>query len=114
MSAVEIEPDVGRIRALNDAFRTTFVGGVVCVAPGVEALDADTKRDLLAGVREFDRFEAANDPFEEHEFGELTVAGTSFFWKIDCYDRKCRRGSVDPTDPSVTTRVLTILRADEY
>ena len=31
-----------------------------------------------------------------------------------CYDRATEFGSPDPTDPAVTTRVLTIMRADEY
>jgi hypothetical protein len=30
------------------------------------------------------------------------------------YDRKTEFGSSDPADPAVTTRVLTIMRADEY
>jgi hypothetical protein len=36
------------------------------------------------------------------------------FWKIDSYDRNTEFGSPDPADPDVTTRVLTIMRADEY
>jgi len=31
-------PDPAEIRSLNDAFRTSFVGGVVLVTAGVEAL----------------------------------------------------------------------------
>ncbi|MGO9419614.1 DUF3768 domain-containing protein [Roseiarcus sp.] len=30
------------------------------------------------------------------------------------YDRATEFGSPDPADPAVTTRVLTIMRADEY
>lgn len=114
MSATLIEPDVGRMRALNDAFRSTFVGGAVFVTAGIEALEPETRKTLLEKVREFDAFDHANDPFEEHDFGELTVAGTRCFWKIDCYDRRCKRASPDPTNPELTTRVLTVLRADEY
>jgi hypothetical protein len=43
-----------------------------------------------------------------------TKGGVRYFWKVDCYDRATEFGSPDPTDPAVTTRVLTILRADEY
>ena len=43
-----------RIRALNDAFRRTFVGGMVMITAGVEALPVDLRRSLLAKVRAFD------------------------------------------------------------
>ena len=37
-----------RIRALNDAFRRTFVGGAVMITAGVEALPVEQRRSLLA------------------------------------------------------------------
>ncbi|MFZ2108608.1 MAG: DUF3768 domain-containing protein [Roseiarcus sp.] len=36
------------------------------------------------------------------------------FRKIDYYDRATEMGSPDPADPAATTRVLTIMLADEY
>lgn len=114
MSAMLLEPDIVLIRQLNDTFRSTFVGGAVFVTPGVEAFDLETRKDLLEKVRQFSAFDHVRDPFEEHDFGELTVAGTRFFWKIDCYDKRCKRASEDPCNPDLTTRVLTILRADEH
>jgi hypothetical protein len=65
-------------------------------------------------VRGFAKFEPANDPYGEHDFGAVDVAGQKFFWKIDYYDSKMEFGSDDPADPAKTTRVLTIMRADEY
>jgi hypothetical protein len=108
------ESKADRIRALNDAFRRTFVGGAVMVTQGVEAMPLDQRRSLLQKVRSFDAFCEDNDPHHEHDFGSVDEAGVRCFWKIDCYDRKTEFGSPDPADPSVTTRVLTIMLADEY
>ena len=41
-------------------------------------------------------------------------ATSAAFRKIDYYDRATEAGSPDPADPAVTTRVLTLMRADEY
>lgn len=114
MSAMLLEPDIIHIRQLNDRFRSTFVGGAVYVTPAVEALEPEVRKTLLEKVRAYSAFDHKADPFEEHDFGELTVAETRFFWKIDCYDRRCKRASPDPCNPDLTTRVLTILRADEH
>jgi hypothetical protein len=55
-----------------------------------------------------------NDPHGEHDFGAIDEDGVRFFWKIDTYDRDMSAHSPDPTDPKVTTRVLTIMPAEEY
>jgi Protein of unknown function (DUF3768) len=36
------------------------------------------------------------------------------FWKIDLYDREMELMSPDPANPDVTTRILTVMLADEY
>ena len=103
-----------RIRDLNDAFRRTFVGGAVMITAGVEAMPSDQRRSLLQKVRAFGAFTEDNDPHGEHDFGSVDEGGVRCFWKIDYYDRATEMGSPDPADPAVTTRVLTIMRADEY
>ena len=108
------ETKADRIRSLNDAFRRTFVGGAVMITQGVEAMPLDQRRSLLQKIRSFDAFSEDNDPHHEHDFGSVDEAGVRCFWKIDYYDRKTEFGSPDPADSPVTTRVLTIMLAEEY
>jgi hypothetical protein len=103
-----------RIRVLNDNFRSTFVGGQVVMTQGVNELPIDTKARLLLAVQRFNEFSTDNDPHGEHDFGSFEIDGEKHFWKIDYYALDMDRGSEDPADPEKTTRVLTIMRADEY
>ena len=103
-----------RIRLLNDNFRTTFIGGRVLLTAGVSELPMDTKAQALLKVQSFTEFTSGNDPYSEHDFGSFELAGDTFFWKIDYYDRDMEGGSEDPADPYLTTRVLTIMFAAEY
>jgi hypothetical protein len=103
-----------RIRALNDALRATFQGGKVMLTTSVDALPSDVKAmaiRMVATSRDFDR---DNDPHGEHDFGSFELAGRTFFWKIDYYDRYLAAGSDDPADPEQTIRVLTIMLAEDY
>jgi hypothetical protein len=99
---------------LNDNFRSTFVGGVVQLTSGVDALCREVKAKVLRRVREFKHFNEDNDPHGEHDFGSFNIAGSRFFFKIDYYDRELSNGSEDPADTSKTARVLTIMLASEY
>ena len=103
-----------KVGALNDAFRKTFVGGQVVMTIGVNALSKELLTEVIGKVRAFGTFTADNDPNNEHDFGSFDVGGDKFFWKIDYYDTLLEFGSPDPSDPAVTKRVLTIMRADEY
>ena len=103
-----------KIRALNDAFRTTMTGGTVLLTAGVNALPSDVKAMVIRRVATFSDFNEENDPHGEHDFGSFEVAGRKFFWKIDYFDAKMEFGSEDPADPTKTTRVLTIMLAEEY
>jgi hypothetical protein len=102
------------IRVLNDNFRSTFVGGRVLMTAGVAELPLDTKARVLLAVQSFSNFTKDNDPHGEHDFGTFEIEGETYFFKIDYYALDLDGGSEDPADPSVTTRVLTIMRADEY
>lgn len=107
--------DTARIRELNDTFRRDFpAGGKRFITDGIFALDEADRAAILEKVRSFDRFTEDNDPHGEHDFGSIDHNGERIFWKIDTYDRACEFGSDDPADPAKTTRVLTIMLADEY
>ena len=109
------ESKTDRIRALNDNFRRTFVGGAVMITVGVEAMPAGQRKSLLAKVRAFDAFTEDNDPHGEHDFGAVDEGGVRCFWKIDYYDRRdMTMHSPDAADPAVTARVLTVMLAEEY
>jgi hypothetical protein len=103
-----------KIREFNDAFRSTMTGGRVMLTAGVDALPSDVKAMVIRRVATFSDFTADNDPHGEHDFGSFALAGRKFFWKIDAYDADMQFGSEDPTDPEKTTRVLTIMLAEEY
>ncbi len=103
-----------RIRDLNDAFRSTGVGGRFMITAGVQALGPIRVATLTRQVMTFNAFSADNDPYHEHDFGSLKEGGQTFFWKIDYYDKTLEYGSPDPANPAVTTRVLTLMLAEEY
>lgn len=106
--------DAAAICALNDAFRRSFAGGRVVVTASIADLPEQEREAILAKVRSFDAFTPDNDPHGEHDFGAIEHLGTDFFWKIDYYVPELTAGSECPADPARTTRVLTIMRADEY
>jgi hypothetical protein len=105
-----------RIRELNDQLRTTFFQrhGRVLITSGVDALDIQKKVRIVAKVKSFDDFDSGNDPHRQHDFGSFEIDGQTIFWKIDYYTPTLDGGSEDPADPDMTTRVLTIMLAEEY
>jgi hypothetical protein len=104
-----------RTRLLNDNFRSTFVGGQVVMTRGVADLPLDVRARLILAVQSFSNFTKDNDPYGEHDFGSFEIEGDTYFFKVDYYAAPdMDGGSENAADPSVTTRVLTIMRADEY
>jgi uncharacterized protein DUF3768 len=67
------------IRHLNDDFRRGFVGGVVLITAGVEALPDERRRSLQQKVRQFDAFGGDNDPYGEHDFGAIEDGDVRLF-----------------------------------
>ena len=103
------------IAGLNDLLRITFLTGKVVLTEGIRSLPTELQSEVLTRVRSHSDFSPDNDPHGEHDFGSLDINGAGkVFWKIDYYDPSLTMGSEDPADPSRTTRVLTIMLAEEY
>lgn len=103
-----------KIALLNDSFRTTFLGGTICVTAGLHLLGEEFVKEALSAVREFATFDSDNDPHGEHDFGSLSVGDRKLFWKIDYFDPTMTVGAEDPANIDSTRRVLTVMLAEEY
>jgi hypothetical protein len=111
-----------RIREMNDAARKRLadhdlyglVNHKLVISNGVAARGWDFIDRALDAVRDFSDFTERNDPYGEHDFGRFTLDGVELNWKIDYYDLALEYGSPDPSDAEKTTRVLTVMLAEEY
>ena len=95
------------IIALNDQLRTTFKGGRVQMTRDFFELDARLRGRALWVMSRYNRF----DDDSEHDFGVFIFAGYSFEWDIEYRGKDGIGISVDPSDPAVTFRVLTLYAA---
>lgn len=108
-----------KIAALNDDCRRHcempgLRPGTIVLTHGVTSLGNQSIRAILNRVANFNDFSKDNDPYGEHDFGSIDFNGQKLFWKFDYYDGRMKFGSEDPSDPAQTTRVLTIMLAEEY
>jgi hypothetical protein len=103
-----------RIKCLNDDLRRHLIRGTAVMTPGIAALGAEAIERIVKTIAVFDNFCHATDPYEEHDFASFKAEGHTIFFKIDYYDRTMTAHSPDPSDPTVTERVITIMLASEY
>lgn len=113
-----------KIAELNDRLRreVTMQGGStlgqMMMTVGVSDLPPDGLFQLIRAVRDYSNFTTGpegNDPYGEHDFGTIKIEGLgSFYWKIDYYDKNIEYGSEVPEDPTVTTRIMTLMTTGEY
>ncbi len=66
---------------------------------------------LMKRIREYD-FGPGDGP--ERDFGAFDFDGNRVCFKIDYYDHSMEFGSEDPSDPSNTVRVMTIMLTSDY
>ena len=81
---------------------------------GVANLALQVRYQVFSAIQTFDDFTEDNDPYGTREFGSVEIDGQTVWFKIDAYDRNLEYGSPDPSDPEVTTRVMTVLLPEEY
>lgn len=108
--------DTHQIRRLNDDLRRQLSRNseLAVMTPGIAALGHDAVDQIVQTIATYHDFCRGNDPFEEHDFGSFKADGTLIFFKIDYYNLTLTGHSLNPADPSVTRRVITIMLADEY
>lgn len=108
---------LSKIAELNDQLRQNlFTPGLnrVFVSAAVSSLPYLERALLLDKVQKFNDFNEANDPYQEHDFARIEHRGINYLFKIDYYNKTMDAGSEDASNPDITTRVLTIMRSDEY
>ena len=103
-----------RIRALNDELRRKLPEGHAVMTAGIAALGPEAVARIVKTIAVYDDFCHANDPYQEHDFGSFEADGHKIFFKIDYLDKALTAHSPDPSDPSVTKRVITIMLAEEH
>jgi hypothetical protein len=114
------DPRRTRIAALNDALRRNPMNralGQVLLSSGIAARGAEFRTMVLAALARMQAkdFKRGNDPYGERDFNSFTIDGKLCLMKIDYFAKDdLRRASDDPADPERTTRVMTIMLAEDY
>ena len=108
---------MNKIAELNDKLRRNIFNpgkDKVILTQGVSFLPFDEQLRILLKVKLFNNFNEGNDPYFQHDFGMIEHSDLKYFFKIDYYSNSMDAGSDDASNPDITIRVLTIMRADEY
>ncbi|WP_346899007.1 DUF3768 domain-containing protein [uncultured Roseibium sp.] len=84
------------------------------MSAGITDLGQREAAQVLAAVANFDDFTEDNDPHGEHDCALFDWQEHRIMFKIDYYDPSLQYHSGDPADPTITTRVMTVMFASEY
>ncbi|WP_019488128.1 DUF3768 domain-containing protein [Kamptonema formosum] len=109
-----------KIARLNDQLRQGDTKiGEIRITRTVKALPHEQQQKLLQLVKDFNSFEAGNDPYGERDFLTIKLGGETYFAKIDYFDKQAwlenrEVGSNFPEDPDQTWRIATLMKSDEY
>tara|TARA_Y100001973_G_scaffold36958_1_gene55661 strand:- start:401 stop:784 length:384 start_codon:yes stop_codon:yes gene_type:complete len=120
-----------KIAKLNDELRSTifaisethgYFKDRIVFSQDVSKMSNEDQKEILEIVRDYKTFHEDNNPHGERDFGAFNFCSNDsiyetperYFWQINYYDNDLKYHSEDATDPSQTTRVLTIMKASEY
>jgi hypothetical protein len=109
-----MKPNTDRIRALNDELRRNLPNCHAVMTAGIAALGPEAVARIVTTIAVYDEFCHGNDPYGEHDFGSFEAVGHLIFFKIDYLDKALTAHSPDPSDPSVTERIIIIMLAEDY
>lgn len=111
-----------RIAKMNDAFRMSVLAltldnhdleKVYCTS-GITTLPNEDVLVIANKVRLFDAFNKGNDPYGEHDFGEITHNDQKIFWKIDYEDPTLEYEAIYVPETEMDNRKLTIMSSHEW
>jgi hypothetical protein len=98
----------------NDLFRTTMITTPWHKVMLTQSVSCSSNREtIVTAVRAFKKFTKGNDPYGQHDFGEVEVKGEKYYFKIDYLDKNLEFG-LDPLGPEQVVRVLTIMHVSDY
>ncbi|MEN7432387.1 DUF3768 domain-containing protein [Chromobacterium sp. TRC.1.1.SA] len=86
--------------------------GQVCCTQGFASLEQAER--FIEAIRQMKDFSADNDPYLEHDFGQVEIDGVAVFWKIDYYAPDSEQGSDTPWDAEATRRIIMLMLMEEY
>lgn len=116
-NAIATSTDVPRAEAiarLNDQLRKTGQGGSIVITSNLRRVTGFDAGVLDSALANYEGFDAGNDPYGERDLEDLTLFGHNLMFKIDYFDLSLTYGSDDPANPSVTSRILTVMLASDW
>lgn len=96
------------IRRLNDRLRLKGRGGYSQMCYRMSDFSYERFAEVRTAIRAFDDFTPDNDPNGHHNFGVVQVHDQEYVWEIGYLGVDGTGVSPDPSDASVTTRVMWI------
>ena len=110
-----------KIAKLNDELRKQIINNqwqkthnMIVMSKGISEYDPMEQNAIFEKVAEYNDFSEDNNPFKERHFGDFEFNFVKMYWQIDYYDLNGEYHSEDKSNPDITKRVLTIMKADEY